>query len=319
MHKPNPTLYLAPLKGLTDAIFRETFTRHFKGMDLAIAPFISPQKTSNYPDNMLQDVLPEKNPNLPVIPQILQTDAESFIVLANRLAELGYQEVNWNLGCPAPMVAKKKRGCGLLPYPETILDLLNQILPRINVKLSIKTRLGYREDGELIHLLPQLDQLPLTEIIIHPRLGSQLYRGLADPESFSRCMEVTRHRLVYNGDIVDSTTYSRLALRFPEVKRWMIGRGLLCNPFLAEEIRSLSNSAEEDRNKRLLAFHEELFHRYEERLDGPGHLLGRMKPIWIYLINSFPEQKKLLKKVLRCKSVPVYLETVERIFAGRKQ
>ena len=120
MNQAQPFLYLAPIRGLTDALFRDTFSRHFGGFDAAVAPFISPQKKSLYEDKMIRDVLPANNTTLPVVPQLLHTDPEDFLVLARRLADLGYTHINWNLGCPAPMVARKKRGSGLLPYPEEI-------------------------------------------------------------------------------------------------------------------------------------------------------------------------------------------------------
>ena len=312
-------LYLAPIRGLTDSIFRDTFQHHFGGFDLAVAPFINPQKSSLYPDSMLSDVLPENNKRLPVIPQLLQIDATSFITLANRLADLGYREANWNLGCPAPMVAKKKRGSGLLPYPDTIIQLLEEVLPRIEIKLSLKTRLGYFEPDEILTLLPRLDPFPLTEIILHPRLGRQLYRGHVDLEGFAACTKVSKHQIVYNGDITDSDQFNHLTERFPDVNRWMIGRGAIANPFLPEEIQNTSTTDSTRRYQRLSLFHEELFSRLQDKLDGPGHLLGRLKPIWTYLIASFPEQKKMLKKIHKCKSVDVYLNTVHKLFMNAEE
>ncbi len=315
MNQLQPFLYLAPLRGLTEALFREILTCHFGGFDAAVAPFITPQKKSLYEDKQIRDVLPENNPNLPVIPQLLHTDPEDFLVLARRLADLGYRHINWNLGCPAPMVARKKRGSGLLPYPEEILDLLTRIMTKLEIKLSIKTRLGFNNHAETRALLPQLDQFPLKEIIIHARLGKQLYKGVTDPDGFAVCRQLSRHTLTYNGDINDIETFRLLADRFPTVNRWMIGRGALSNPFLAEEIKGFPPQSTEEKKKRLYNFHDELFRRYTERLAGPSHLLGRVKHLWLYLIASFPGNKKLLKKILKSHTPAGYRETVEELFA----
>jgi tRNA-dihydrouridine synthase len=315
MSEDQPFLYLAPIRGLTDSLFRNTLHTHFRGFDAAVAPFITPQKKSLYEDAMLRDVLPLYNPGLPIVPQLLHTDPESFVVLAQRLADLGYRHINWNLGCPAPMVARKKRGSGLLPYPETIAEILDQVLPQLNVHLSIKTRLGYHNRTELAVLLPALDHYPLKEIIIHPRLGKQLYKGHTDPEGFAVCQSLSRHPLVYNGDINDLATYTTLAARFPTVDRWMIGRGALGNPFLAEEIKGLPTGAPEQRKKRLYAFHQDLVIRYQERLSGPSHILGRLKQLWTYLIISFPGQEKFQKKLLKSSNIEAYLQVVEQLFA----
>jgi tRNA-dihydrouridine synthase len=315
MPKSKPYIYLAPIRGLTDALFRSIFFKHFAGFDGAVAPFINPQRHSQYENKMLRDVLPEYNQTIPLVPQLLHTDPEPFLVLAERLYDLGYTHINWNLGCPAPMVARKKRGSGLLPYPEMILEILDQILPQLDIELSIKTRLGYHDRSELVALLPQLDRFALKEIIIHTRLGKQLYKGNTDPDGFAVCQKLSRHPLVYNGDITDLATFNLLATRFPTVDRWMIGRGALGNPFLAEEIKGLPTDSPEQRKKRLYAFHLDLFNRYQQRLSGPSHILGRVKQLWTYLIVFFPGQEKFAKKILKTGNIEAYLQVIEQLFA----
>lgn len=309
-----PFIYLAPIRGLTDALFRDTFSRHFGGFDAAVAPFINPQKKSLYEDKMIRDVLPRLNTGLPLVPQLLHTDAEDFLILAHRLADLGYQQINWNLGCPAPMVARKKRGSGLLPYPQEIVTLLEKTVPALRLELSIKTRLGYHNETEILTLLPMLNTFDLKEIVIHPRLGKQLYRGSTNPDGFAACQRLSVHTLVYNGDICDMQTFRILADRFPTVDRWMIGRGALANPFLAEEIKGYPGESPETKKERLYNFHNELYSRYLGRLSGPSHLLGRVKKLWSYLIGSFPGQEKQLKKILKCRSLPNYLESIGQLF-----
>lgn len=318
MQKPQPFLYLAPIRGLTDALFRDTFAGHFGGFDAAVAPFITPQKKSLYQDKQIRDVLPEYNTRLPVVPQLLHTDPEDFLVLARRLGDLGYSHINWNLGCPAPMVARKKRGSGLLPFPEEIIDLLSRVLPELDIELSIKTRLGFHDLAETRALLPQLNRFRLKEIIIHARLGKQLYRGSTDPEGFAVCRQLSVHQLTYNGDIEDVATFSSLAARLPGIERWMIGRGALANPFLAEEIKGYPRQSTEERRMRLYNFHQDLFNRYTERLSGPSHLLGRVKHLWLYLIASFSGNKKLLKKILKSNSPAAYREAVDRLFESQQ-
>lgn len=315
MSATQPFLYLAPIRGLTDSLFRDTLHDHFKGFDASVTPFINPQRKSLYEDAMLRDVLPQCNDGWPIVPQLLHTDPEAFVVLANRLAGLGYTHINWNLGCPAPMVARKKRGSGLLPYPEMILEILDQILPQLDIEVSIKTRLGYHDRSELVALLPQLDRFALKEIIIHTRLGKQLYKGNTDPDGFAVCQKLSRHPLVYNGDITNLDTFNLLATRFPTVDRWMIGRGALGNPFLAEEIKGLPTDSPEQRKKRLYAFHLDLFNRYQQRLSGPSHILGRVKQLWTYLIIFFPGQEKFAKKILKTGNIEAYLQVIEQLFA----
>lgn len=310
---PETCLYMAPLKGITDSLFRQVYSRHFPGIDRAVAPFVNPQKTPRYPDKLIADLLPEKNPGLPLIPQALNTEAEGFLALGDRLYDLGYEELNWNLGCPVKMVAGKGRGSGLLPHPDKIIDLLEQILPKLKPALSIKMRLGYRSHLEALALLPRLDSFPLTEIILHARLGTQLYRGPVQLDHFDLCREKTSHRLIYNGDLVSLDDFISLAARFKPIDRWMIGRGLLINPFLPAEIKGIRLSRDERREK-LQRFHDDLYDGLKERLSGPGHLLGRMKQVWIYYIHAFPGKEKQLKKITRAASEKSFLTAVDSVF-----
>ncbi len=307
-------LYLAPIRGITDFLFRNIFYHHFAGIDAAIAPFITPQTKTLFKDKALSDVLPQNNRVKPLVPQLLHTSSKDFLVLASRLTDLGFTHINWNLGCPAPMVAKKKRGSGLLPYPEEIISLLEEVMPQLKIQLSIKTRLGYAKKTDLLQLLPHLNDFPLKEIIVHTRLGTQLYRGKTDPKSFAACRKISNHTLVYNGDIYDRNTFESLAAHFPEINRWMLGRVILMNPFLAEEIKGFPGESTTKRMERLYAFHEDLYEQYKSRLSGPGHLLGRMKQLWIYLISSFPGKEKSFKKLKKSTSTNQYLDNVQRIF-----
>ena len=310
----SPTLYLAPLRGVTDVVFRNVFTRHFGGFDLAVAPFINPQRTPSTKRKLLADLFPEDNLALPVTPQLLNNRAEDFLALARQLEELGYRRLNWNLGCPAPMVANKRRGSGFLPYPDDIVRLLDEVLPQLQATLSIKMRLGYHHREESLALLPRLDGYPLDEIIIHPRIGKQMYKGTTDLDGFATCLEHTRHRVVYNGDITSVELFRDLSNRFPSVCGWMVGRGVLADPLLAESIKG-GVADDQTRRERITAFHDELLETYRARLAGPGHLIGKMKQLWLYLISSFPGNDKMFKKLKKARTEEQLLTAAAHILA----
>ncbi len=306
-----PALILAPIRGVTDCHFRRLFNLYFPGFDSALAPFINPQRSSHYQPKQLKDLLPEANTHFPVVPQLLHTDADDFLFLASRLHDLGYKEINWNLGCPAPMVTKKKRGSGLLPYPDEILRFLDKVIPKLTVRLSIKTRLGLESPKELLTLLPKLNKYPLSEIIIHGRLGKQAYKGSTDRTGFAQCAEKTNHTIVYNGDITSLNEFNKLQNRFPQINRWMIGRGVLQNPFLAGEIAGEKTT---ESFQQLQFFHNDLYSCYRELLSGQAHLLGRMKQLWFYLSAMFPPQKKTWKKIKKCNTEQHYQGIIDALF-----
>ena len=309
-------IMLAPIMGVTDHIYRNTFAQFFQGADLAMAPFISSVQARSIKSTYLKDILPEKNRLLPVIPQILGKDPEDFLFLAHKIFDLGFSKVNWNLGCPSPTVVNKKRGSGLLPFPEMIHRFLDRVLADLQGGLSIKLRLGRYDVREIETLLPIFNQYPLTEIILHPRLGKQLYSGCVDLDAFTRCLADSCHRVIYNGDIRNLADFKILAQRFPIVDTWMIGRGLLANPFLAAEIQSFLNpTLKSDQDMDILqAFHAALYSNYQEVMCGPAHLLARMKGFWGYFAENFNNPGKVRKIIHKSQTPDQYLTAVRHLF-----
>ena len=315
---PQPLLYMAPLKGFTDQFFRNAYADHFEGFDLAVAPFITTQKGCRLKKKHVKDVLPENNTRLPVVPQILSNAAADFVSLANFLYDLGYETVNWNLGCPYPMVANKKRGSGLLPHSEMIAKFLDKVIPGLQGRLSIKTRLGWRCKDELSNLIPLFNHYPLEEVVIHPRTGLQRYDGAVDLQAFIECRRRLRHPVVYNGDIRSHADFLKLSQQVTGISRWMIGRGCIANPFLPEVIKKGPDEAR-DKLKRLKSFHEALFMAYANALDGPSHLLNKMKGLWRYYSLMFKANPKTMKKIKKATKPEHYLNLVNLFFDTEAQ
>lgn len=314
MDKKDPILILAPLQGFTDVTFRNVYAKHFCGLDAALAPFISTMGQQRLKPSRLRDVDPCLNRILPVTPQILGNVAEDFVFLANRLADMGHNLVNWNLGCPHSKIAKKGRGSGLLLFPEKIDALLDRIILDIPMALSVKIRLGRKSKEEIHDLITVFDRHDLDHIILHPRTGIQMYQGTADHDAFGAAMAQSRHTFVYNGDITDIRAFKKVKNRFPGISRFMIGRGILANPFLPEDITAVPGDPGK-RLARLQAFHDELLAAYSSIISGPGHLTGRMKGFWNYLGPSFKNHKKPVKAILKSTSLPAYTRNVAQFFA----
>jgi len=311
-------LCLAPIRGITDAVFRNAFSKHFGGFDIAVAPFIATQKCRRVKPSGLKDVMPENNSGMPVVPQLLSKDPDAFVIFANALFDLGYETVNWNLGCPFPMVANKQRGSGMLPFPDKIEAFLEKTLSAIPNTLSVKTRLGRNDVNEIFHLMPIFNRYPLTEIIIHPRTGRQMYEGETDLETFEKCLPLSAHPVVYNGDITDIDTFRTLCGRFKTINRWMIGRGALYDPFLPGIIKKDTDiQTPNTKHQTMKHFHDELFYEYSLLLAGPSHLLQRMKGFWKYFALSYEDNGKIRKKIFKTNKIRRYEELVARFFDAR--
>jgi tRNA-dihydrouridine synthase B len=304
---------LAPLRGLTGAIFRNTYAELFEGIDRAVAPFLTTIEGARIKPNQLKEVLPENNRGMPVVPQILSKTADNFIRLSRALYDLGYDTVNWNLGCPFPRVARKRRGSGLLPHPELVDAFLEDVFAASPVRISIKARLGRQRPDEIFALLPIFNRYPIEELILHPRTGVQMYMGRPDLDTFEKCLALCRCPLTYNGDIESEADFYRLQTRFPKMTTWMIGRGVLSNPFLPAIIKGLNNDSV-NWVERFRQFHDALYERYAQVRHGPAHLVDSMKGYWNYFAASFDKGERVLKLVRKANSPAQYERIVAHFF-----
>lgn len=316
-------LSLGPFQGITDAPFRNVFKKHFGGIDKFYTPFFTGIQKDHAKNLQVEEIDPRFNDVETLTPQILSTDAEEILRFASQCKELGYKEINLNMGCPFPRVANKKRGCGLLPYPEKITAMLSTVFERIDLKFSIKCRLGYFDPDEIVPVIDIFNQYPLSELIIHPRIGKQLYKGEADVKRFSELIPLVKAPLVYNGDIISVDSFERISGMVKPVNEFMLGRGLLANPFLAEEIKKngkLNEFSEPvcPQKDRLHAYMVDL---YEDRLrhaGGSPKVLGRMKELWSYLMYSFDEPQDIWRKIKKINALKEYEEAVDAVFQERR-
>ena len=327
-------LSLGPFQGITDAPFRNVFKRHFGGIDKFYTPFFTGIHKEDHAKNLQgEEIDPKCNDVETLTPQILSTDAEEILRFAKQCKQLGYKEINLNMGCPFPRVANKKRGCGLLPYPDKVEAMFERIFEEIDINFSVKCRLGYFSPDEIEAIIPIFNRFPLSELIIHPRIGKQLYKGEADVERFKSLIPYINIPLVYNGDIVSVESFNRIRETVQSVDQFMLGRGILANPFLAEDIKaSVIARHEAIQNKCLDCFvvpprndakrqterlHAYIIDLYEDRLHHAGgspKVLGRMKELWSYLMNSFEEPQVVWRKIKKINVLKEYEDAVELIF-----
>ena len=307
-------LSLGPFQGITDAPFRNVFKRHFGGIDKFYTPFFTGIHKEEHAKNLQgEEIDPKYNDVKTLTPQILSTDAEEILRFAKQCKQLGYNEINLNMGCPFPRVANKKRGCGLLPYPDLVKAMMERIFEEIDIKFSVKCRLGYFSPDEIKAIIPIFNQFPLSELIIHPRIGKQLYKGEADVEQFKALIPYINAPLVYNGDIFSRDSFEYIREQVQPVNQFMLGRGILANPFLAEEIRGGAWNAP----KRTTRLHAYIVDLYEDRLrhaGGSPKVLGRMKELWSYMMNSFEEPQVVWRKIKKINALKEYEDAVELIF-----
>jgi tRNA-dihydrouridine synthase len=308
------TLLSSPLQGFTDYRFRNAFHKHFGGIDIFYAPYIRLNGKLEIKSSYQRDLMPEHNATIRLIPQVMTNDPEEFLFVADYVQSLGYDELNWNLGCPYPMVTKRGMGSGLITNVERIDEVLNRVHQEKKIAISMKMRLGYEQNDEILRVFPILNQYPLKSIAIHGRLGKQLYKGGVDLAAFERCLDKTNHPLYYNGDITSVDFFRELTNRFSSIDHWMIGRGLIADPFLPMMIKNNTTHYPPNRWEIFRAFHDTLFVEIESALSGSSHVLVKMESYWEYFAQSFPDPHRTFKKIKKAKNKPHYQDAVDAIF-----
>lgn len=300
-------IILAPMQGLTELLFRRAYCRCFPAMiDSAISPFLS-LTHGNLADakKKIGDVLPEANKDsIPVVPQILGNEPQEFIDLANHLFDIGYDETNWNIGCPMRKIAHKHRGSGILPYPNEVEKVLQTIIPQLKPQLSIKMRLGYYDTDEIESLIPVLNKFPLKRVILHPRIGKQQYSGHADLQAYLSVAQRIIHPMVYNGDIVQLPDFITVQEQIPNMTEVMIGRGVLYNPLLPIQIKCYCGDISEqqlqqaENNVRLLM--KELLKDIETYMPTEQAMVRKCKEYWVLMHKAFMVSEEEKNQVLHC-------------------
>ncbi len=314
--------YFAPMEGITGYVYRNAHHKFYGNVAMYFTPFLAPNRSKKLTSRETNDILPEHNQGIRLVPQFLTNQAEDFLWAAKKAGELGYKEVNLNLGCPSGTVVSKYRGSGFLAIPEELDRFLERVsteLEKTGMRFSVKTRIGKNSPEEFGRLLGIFNQYPLERLIIHPRLQTDFYRNRPNLELFGEAVKVFGNRACYNGDIFSKKDFISFHERFPDAEAVMMGRGLLRNPALAEEIaeeegepgRESLSGAE---LQRLKSFHREVLEGYREAIPGDRNVLFKMKELWTYLGERFAGQERLLKKIKKARRMEEYEEAVEGIF-----
>lgn len=310
MERQNYQIHFAPLQGYTDHIFRKAFARYFGGVDVYYTPFIRVEK-GGFRKRDIRGIEPEANGDVCLVPQILPGTAEEFRLLTNMLRENGHRAVDINLGCPFPLIAGKRKGAGMLPYPDRVEEVLRVIDEYPDMRFSVKMRLGWENGGECMVLLGVLNSVRLCHITLHARIGKQQYKGTTNREAFGEFYQGCKHPLFFNGDLHSVEDIDEILGMFPLLMGVSVGRGLLSSPLLAKEFKENETFSENQRMPLYSAFHKELFSTYSGLLQGENQILMKMKTLWEYFL---PEtDRKLLKRIKKANKLSQYTEAVNGI------
>lgn len=305
--------FMAPMEGLTGYIYRNAYHACFMPMDLYFTPFISAKAQGGLSSRELGDILPGHNQGLSVIPQIMTNRSEDFLRVAGMLKEYGYREINLNLGCPSGTVTSKHKGAGFLSMTHALDAFMGTVLEQLDkmeMKLSVKTRLGMCSPNEFYDLLELYNKHTLTRLVIHPRVRLDYYKNTPNQEMFRYGLEHSRNPVCYNGDLFTPGDYDEIQGMYPKLDMVMMGRGMIGNPGLAEEIRT----GKQPEKARFVEFHQRVYGGYREIMSGDRNVLFKMKEIWSSMIQIFTDDGTYGKKIKKAQRLSEYEAAVSRVF-----
>lgn len=302
--------YAAPMEGLTDRVWRQVHQRWFGGADRYYAPFLSPPENRVPVKKKMAELAPEANPGAPVIPQLLGKDGSCAAWMIGVLRQMGYSEVNLNFGCPSGTVTAKGKGAGMLRDLEGLDRFLYAVFDEAGGPISVKTRIGVERPEEFGPILEVYNRYPLAELIIHPRVMRQLYRGEADRDAFAAALPACRAPVCYNGDITSPAGFAALESRWPGLSGLMAGRGLIADPALLRRARGGAPASKEE----LRGYFAELYAGYAAAFGSPQAAISRMKAYWHEAIGLFEGADRLAKQLKKLRDPWEYEVVASQIF-----
>ncbi len=306
--------YFAPMEGLTGHVYRKNHHAFYGRVDKYFSPFLSATSREAFKPREQQDILPENNRDIALVPQLMTNNPVDFIHASERIRSLGYDEINLNLGCPSGTVVAKNKGAGFLALKEELEAFLEAIFSAGVTRISVKTRIGKDHPEEFAALLALYNQYPMTELIIHPRTQRDQYGNKPNLDVFRETVAGARMPVCYNGDLFCRADYEAFVAAFPTVGAVMLGRGLVTHPGLINAITNGTPLGKE----RLMAFHDQLYADYRAAIPGERNVLFRMKELWTYMLDLFPDHAKHAKSIRKAERLVDYEAAVAALFRDRE-
>jgi len=305
------------MEGITTFIYRNALNKYYGGVDTYFSPFISTHQHKSLNHKEINEILPEHNVGINMIPQVMTNNFDDFIYTVSQITEYGYDHINLNFGCPSGTVTGKNKGSGILVYPDMIEKLLDNIFSKTDLKISVKTRIGFTDESEWKRLADTYKKFPLQELIIHARLREDFYNDIIRTDAIMESLPALAENfpVSYNGNIFEISDVDKVSGIFSKWDAVMLGRGIITNPALAAGIKSgeiMENNLDLETFRH---FNLDILHNYAEIMSGDKDPLFKIKELWFYMGNMF-DDASLLKKIRKTKSINEFESIINNFFTN---
>ncbi len=295
-----PFFILAPMEAVTDVVFRQVIKKA-GAPDVFFTEFANATGWVHAGDKAIAGRLIKTADEHPLVAQIWGGEPGDMEAFARHCAELGFDGIDINMGCPAKS-AIKSGGAALIRKPEVAVAAITAA-KTAGLPVSVKTRLGYTYVDEWRQWIATLLQQDIVNLTIHLRTKKEMSKV---PAHFELIDEILRLRdevapqtlITINGDIRDRAHGEELFAKHPGLNGIMIGRGVFQDPFCFS--KSASGIAEKNRLLiELLRYHLDLFDEWQPKLGRPYETLKRFFKIYI---RDFDGAKELRDQLMHTKT-----------------
>ena len=231
-----PTVWLAPLAGITDSTYRRLC--YEQGADKAVTEMVS-AKALHFLNENTSDLLNHTPQEHPLIVQLFGSEPDLMAEQAARLErEQDFDGIDLNFGCPAPKIVKNHEGSYLLTQPEKITEIVKAITEAVSLPVSVKIRKGfYKDENTAVRSALAAEKGGASSVAVHARTTAQMYSGQADWSVIREVKEAVSIPVIGNGDITDEDKALAM-LEQTGCDGIMVGRASRGDPWIFARIQS---------------------------------------------------------------------------------
>ncbi len=289
-------IHLAPMEGVVDHILRDLLT-NVGGIDACVTEFIRVTQ-SILPERVFLEYCPELTTNsktaagIPVSVQLLGSDLDMLAANAQQAVKLGAKCIDMNFGCPAKTVNRHDGGAVLLKNPERLYQILHRLRAELpsEIPVTAKMRLGFLDKSLYLENALACEQAGAAHLVVHARTKEEGYRPPAHWHFIADIRQRLHIPVIANGDIFTVQDF----LRCQEItgcNQFMLGRGLLQNPFLALQIKTHETQSIEPKSKNtatdLHSLAELLQNFFSRQREVSDKLAVARTKMWLKQLTSF--------------------------------
>ena len=308
-----PATLLAPMAGVTDTIFRRVI-RGLGGCGLIMTEFTSAEGVTGSAAKTLRYLYYDEDEH-PIAAQLFGANPEVMATAAALVEDLGFDQVDINLGCPAKKVVKCG-GSGLLKDLQQLGLIFDAVRATVKIPLTIKMRSGWDEANIVaVEVARMAEQSGVEGIAVHPRTRMQGYSGQADWTVIARVKQAVNIPVIGNGDIRAPEDAERMIAE-TGCDAVMIGRTAATNPWIFRQMEQYfatghyDQPSEADRYRLLSGYFRSLI-----AAELP-EAIGKMKQFSCWFTHGVRNGGELRHEVHSARSPAEVLDRVDAFFAG---